>query len=128
MPQRDFGRTMALLLDWMLQPLGMVFMLLLAGLLFLWNKAAKARVTTLCLFLGTLILWVSSAPVTANALVKQLETLDSKSIEDCSAVERTSPVVVLGAGIDAYVDSDNLGSMLMLIATIPMRSCQDRPC
>ena len=64
-----------------------------------------------CLAGATLLLWLSSAPLSSNALVSTLEQPSRQSTEHCAALgeHQTSdvPVVVLGEDLDAYVDSDN---------------------
>lgn len=102
---------MSLLLDWFVQPLGLIFTALLLGQLGL-LRASVPLLARLALLLGTLGLWVSAAPVTANALVRKLETpLILPAADACASLYPqgtvAAPVVILGAGLDAYVASDN---------------------
>ena len=102
---------MPLLLDWFLQPLGLVCGGLLIGQLWLFWVPQVPGVLRACLAGATLLLWLSSAPLSSNALVGMLEQPSRQSTEHCEVlnVHQTSdaPVVVLGEDLDAYVASDN---------------------
>ena len=102
---------MPLLLDWFLQPLGLVFSGLLIGQLWLFRVPQVPAVLRGCLTGATLLLWLCSAPLSSNALVGRLEQPSHQSMEHCDIlnVRQTSdvPIVVLGADLDAYVASDN---------------------
>ena len=103
---------MPLLLEWLVQPLTLVFLAFL--LIQLWLLFVPAVPKLLKLFyaiaLGTL--WLCSAPLTANALVLKIEARGYKEGNVCNITELLAgpgraPVVVLGADLDAYVESDN---------------------
>ena len=103
---------MSFLLEWVVQPLALVFIgLLISQLWLLWVSSVP---TLLKLLFGSAIglLWLCSAPLTANALVWQVEKPRYETSELCREIqpdESTNglPVVVLGADLDAYVDSEN---------------------
>ncbi|CAN0478930.1 unnamed protein product, partial [Hapterophycus canaliculatus] len=98
---------MPLLLDWFLQPLGLVFTGLLISQLWLHFLSRAPRMLKLSLAGTTAILWLCSAPLTSNALVRQIEKPFHTYNSSCSAEQKNMPVVVLGADLDAYVESDN---------------------
>lgn len=74
------------------------------------------RLLTLLFAATTALLWASSAPLTANALVFQMETPNEAMSVQCDALNiqqrRSLPVVVLGADLDAYVASDSAYEVL----------------
>lgn len=65
------------------------------------------------MYLGSILvlLWIGSAPLTSNALARQLEKPAFASDACCEVLlgDRTlsAPVVVLGADLNAYIESDN---------------------
>ncbi len=102
-----------MLLDWFLQPLGLVFTVLLIGLLLILRSGAVSPVQTSALVGSTMLLWLCSAPLTANSMVKWMERPRYTVPDVCfgGGEEGPStvslPIVVLGADLDAYVESDN---------------------
>jgi uncharacterized SAM-binding protein YcdF (DUF218 family) len=84
---------------------------LFVGQLLMLRISSVPLVVRACLLTGFVLLWVSSAPVTANALVRILEAPDSPVDSVCTSIHaagsRAAPVVVLGGALDAYTDSDN---------------------
>lgn len=102
---------MPLLLDWFLQPLGLVFCGLVIGQLWLLWVPKVPVLLRACLAGATLLLWLGSAPLSANALVGRLEQPSRHATETCDALAVSkatdTPVVVLGEDLDAYVASDN---------------------
>ncbi len=62
---------------------------------------------------SVLFLWVCSAPLTSNSLVKLMESpryavpVTCESSDDAGNLTAHSAIVVLGADLDAYVESDN---------------------
>ena len=103
---------MSFLLEWVVQPLTLVFIgLLISQLWLLWVPAVP---TLLKVFFASAIglLWLCSAPLTANALVWQVEKPRYETSKLCDQFQSDGstsvmPVVVLGADLDAYVDSQN---------------------
>ena len=102
---------MPLLLDWFLQPLGLVFSGLLMGQLWLFRVPQVPALLRVCLAGATLLLWLCSAPLSSNALVGRLEQPSRQSTEHCDVLNARqitdAPVVVLGEDLDAYVASEN---------------------
>ncbi len=102
---------MPLLLDWFVQPLGLVFTALIISQLWLLRVSGVSRLLKLWLACTTGLLWVSSAPLTANGLVFQVEKPIAAIAQQCDAFDEQMrsefPVVVLGADLDAYVESDS---------------------
>lgn len=94
-------------MDWFLQPLSLAFVLLLVGQLWLWRQRPVPILAVASLLAGSCLLWIASAPLTANGFVGEIETPDHYRAGACELISNRSPVVVLGAGLDAYVDSDN---------------------
>lgn len=93
---------MNLIFNWAVQPLGLVFLiLLLAAALGFRQGSILAR---LALWVGISLLWIASAPLSANWLVKNLEADTSSS---CAPSSGHLPVVVLGGGLNAYTTSEN---------------------
>ncbi len=99
---------MPLLVDWFVQPLGLVFTALIISQLWLFCVAGVPRLLKLIFAGATALLWASSAPLTANGLVYFLE---APNVPLCGAIDAnqrsTLPVVVLGSDLDAYVPSDS---------------------
>ena len=74
-----------------LPPAPMIFMLLLALVIWRW----KPRLARWLVCLGTLLLWASSAPVVVDPLYRWLQDVPSATI---SEVAQTQAIVVLGGG------------------------------
>ncbi len=96
---------MSLFIDWAIQPLSVVFSLLLISVIVGWFKrnhyktAYRLTVLTLC---G---LWVASSPGFANAWV---HTLENARINPAFCDSHTPEfVVVPGGGLDKYIDSES---------------------
>lgn len=104
---------MPLLIDWLVQPLGLVFTLLLVCLAVPLLARHFSVLQKASLAAGVLILWLCSAPLPANGLVHWVETPRYQIQAACSSPSKESSpqshkeVVVLGADLDAYVDSEN---------------------
>ncbi len=98
---------MSLLLDWIVQPLTLVFGLLLIALIRVWRLRPFPQAAAWWLLAASGTLWMASAPITANALVGRLETTHQHYSANCELISDRSSVVVPGASIDAYVDSDS---------------------
>ena len=96
--------TVTLFIDWLMQPMGIVFSCLLVALLvgfrqgFAFSRAA--------LLSSVLVLWFSSTPISANWLVKQVEPA-TPEVSCATDITSTTPVVVLGGALHAYISSDN---------------------
>jgi len=102
---------MWLLLDWALQPVGLMSLLLLSTLLStLWKNPAH-RLPIYMLLLATGIFWLFSAPIFANAAVYRLENWRQNPVL-CDTHDDARPIVVLGGGLDPYVDSDSAYEIL----------------
>ena len=103
---------MSFLLEWVVQPLALVFIGLLISQLWL-LRVPGAPTLLKVLFASTIgLLWLCSAPLTANALVWQVEKPRYEASELCAQFHSDRltnglPVVVLGADLDAYVESEN---------------------
>ncbi len=95
---------MSVLFDWLAQPLGLIFSVMaLALVLAACRQWLLSRVAMLA---GLLLLWVASAPWSANLFARHLEG-GSTSSSSCALLARSAPVVVLGGGLNAWLDSDN---------------------
>ena len=104
---------MPLVIDWFVQPLGLFFSALLICLMISLKARGVSGLQRALLFGSALFLWVCSAPLTSNTLVKVMEspryTLPTvcESNADLDHPAAHSVIVVLGADLDAYVKSDN---------------------
>lgn len=104
---------MPLLIDWFVQPLGLFFFALLMCLIMSLKAHGVSGLQSILLFGSALFLWVCSAPLTSNALVKLMESPRYTVPAECNSTDGAghmtahSVIVVLGADLDAYVDSDN---------------------
>ncbi len=98
---------MELLIDWLMQPLGMVSLGLLLTIVLWLCGPSWTRWSGGCLILSCCMLWVFSAPVTANALVRLMESPPPNNTSACGSVAADVPVIILGASLDAYTRSNN---------------------
>lgn len=90
------------LIDWALQPLGLIACTMLLTLLVWCFSGAKPVAPFLLFGTSMLMLLVFSAPSVANALVAHFEQSRQNSSE-CLTSASSTPLVVLGGGIDLYV-------------------------
>ena len=97
---------MNVLIEWALQPLGMVCSGLLLTLLTWLMTGAKPRLPFTLFSLSMLSLLVFAMPSFANALVIRLENARVNPAH-CQLDAKNAPIVVLGGGIDLYVPSEN---------------------
>ena len=103
---------MPLLLDWLVQPLTLVFLALLFSQLWLLLTPGISKSLKVISASATVVLWLCSAPLTANALVLKIESRTDQASKTCESSRQGAgsndlPVVVLGADLDAYGESDN---------------------
>lgn len=108
---------MSVLLDWSIQPVGLVFIMLLAAQVWLWLARNAPLLPRLALLVATFVFWLSSSPVVANALVHKVESASSAASEQCRAPDGSllypiDQIAVLGADLDAYTVSDNAYEVL----------------
>ncbi|MBX2838442.1 MAG: YdcF family protein [Gammaproteobacteria bacterium] len=96
-----------LLLDWLLQPLGTVFTMVIIGVLVVVVSPDKRpglrKIGSLSIALGFLFLWIMSMPGVSNRLAFHLENRRVNP-EDCTD-KKQLPIVLLAGGIDKYVSS-----------------------
>lgn len=97
--------VLELLMDWALQPLGLVFLLLLLTVIGGWWRIRKFRPEYTLLVLTLAVLWVSSSPGVSNALIHRLETA-RENPPDCQ-VDPPQWLVVPSGGLDKYVRSSS---------------------
>lgn len=95
------------LVDWLLQPLGLFALLWSLSLLGWAAGGARPRLPFALGLAGFAVLWLASAPLVANALVHRVESARAVPPECAFARARDDPLVVLGGGLDRYVDSDS---------------------
>lgn len=95
---------MTVFIDWLMQPIGLVFSSLLMVLLIGFRKGFV--LSRAALLSSVLVLWFSSTPVSSNWLVKQVEP-ETTSSSCAHTVDPSTPVIVLGGALHAYIRSDN---------------------
>ena len=104
---------MPVVVEWFVQPLGLVFVSLLIGLVLVSGARGMSGLQRIVLIGSTFFLWVCSAPLPANTLMKWMETPSYSVPASCSGSGKQSDpathsmIVVLGADLDAHVESDN---------------------
>jgi len=96
---------LTILIEWALQPLGLVTGALMLTLLCWCLYGARPRLPFAMFFLSTLMLVAFSMPSVSNALVWRFE--NARTNPAACATEPPAPIVVLGGGIDLYVPSDS---------------------
>lgn len=94
-----------MLIDWALQPMGMIALALLMTLLSWLLSGAKPILPFFFFCTSCILFFTLSMPWVANTLVYRLENIRQNPAE-CQD-QQTAPLVVLGGGIDLYVNSTN---------------------
>jgi len=104
--------------DWAIQPLGIVAVLLLVTLVALARRGAGNVPAGLAALSATLVLWLAASPVPANALLARLE-IESSGAPECRRMLALAdpsatplPMAIPGGGMDAWRDSDNAYELL----------------
>ncbi len=96
---------MAILIEWVLQPLGLVTGALMLTLLSWCVNGAKPRIPFVLFCLSAAMLIAFSMPSISNALVWRVENARTNSSECISSPPPS--MVVLGGGIDLYVPDNS---------------------
>ncbi len=95
------------LIDWVLQPVGMTaFFLLLLILVWLLFYGARPRLPFLWAFFTGGLFWLLASAGFSNYVVWKIENWRTNSAQ-CDALAENVPVVVLTGGLDKYVLSDD---------------------
>jgi len=94
-----------IVLDWIIQPVGLIGFMLILTLISWFFASAKPRLPFLCFCLSTLLFFTLGMPSFANALVSRLE--NTRQNPPVCAQLQNLPLVVLGGGIDLYVPSNS---------------------
>ena len=97
---------MSTLLNWVLQPVGIIFSGLTLTLLLWLGSGARPRLPFSVFLLSSVAFLIFAMPSFANALVKRIETA-RENPAFCEKNSNEVPIVILGGGIDLYVPSDN---------------------
>ena len=95
---------MSLFLDWAIQPLGLITLFILAGMLCLSVRRSPNWLAKLFLVLGLSLFWIFSSPGFANSLVLKIENrrLNPADCDPAGHSASITPVVVLGGGMNVY--------------------------